>query len=281
MTSSNTEGLAPLDAGAPAVDAGNKGGVSTDPAIGGMDVSSSSRRPKVSSNTMLVVGVVVVAAGVLWGMRFVGMGAGSALASPANAKELESFALKPSVDHQKVLADLQATRTALQVNEQDVKKNPFRLTGGEAPAIDTSTLDAQRSAEALRQEEERRRRERADYLTKIEGLKSSIKLNGVILGSVPAARINNRVVRQGDLVQGMFTLAKVHDRAIELEFEGRMFRVEMSGGEGLEGNGNLSPEAPAPSLPEPNEPPLPASNPGPNVPPGPRNGGPARGGNNR
>ncbi len=230
--------LADLDASLGIGPTAGKSQDTLDPSIGGIQVDSSFRKPRVSSNTILVVCVVAVAGTVLWGMRFVGLGAGNAFANTPIDKDLERFAARPQTDHTKLLADLQASRVERQVNEDEVKKNPFRLAGPTSPAVvDEGAVAARLSAEAQRQEDERKRKERGDLIAKVDAARSNLKLNSTITGSTPAARINNRLYRIGDLISGYFTLARVTDRSIDIEFEGRIYKIEMSGGEGLEGNG--------------------------------------------
>jgi len=253
----NQVGLAPLDGSVAGLDSAATeaapSAAQVDPTIGGIDLGSGARLPRVSSSTIMVIGVVLIATGVLWGMRYVGLGAGQAIASPPIDKDLEKFAASNKVDHRKMLADLQASRVEMQVDEGNVKKNPFRLNGPVAAVpVTFEDTSARFSAEAARQEAARKARERADLLAKMENVKQNLRLNGVITGSVPAARINGRVYREHDLIGGIFTLARVFDRAIEMEFEGRTYRIELAGGEGLEGNGEPAgdPTGPRPTDPQ-------------------------------
>lgn len=219
--------------GGPLGPVGAMGGVG---GVGGFDVGAAPART-VSGGTVLLVASTLIAGVVLWGMRTVGLGPGRALASLSFDKSLVDSAGMPTRDHAGVLADLNASRVHQQVPEDKVKRNPFLRLEGPAPAAAVAGTGAadeaeRRNAEARRAEEERQRREAEQQARRLEQAVASLKLNGVMGGSSPVARINGEPARVGDRVAELFTLSAIHQRSVELKTdEGVVFMLEMGTGE--------------------------------------------------
>lgn len=213
-------GMAPEGAG------GGDGAV-----LAGLEAPGEVRRRRVSGSTVLVAVVLVVAGGVLFGMRQIGLGPKSAAAAGKTKLEVPEPSAVSKVDHRAVLADLTASRTEHQVPKEQVKKNPFVLavvTGTtEVPVGDYADREA---AEARRAAEEAKAKAKAAREQVIVQALGQLQLHGVMGGSSPVARINQKLYRVGDVVAEHFVLRAIHGRSVELEADGRVAQLEMSDG---------------------------------------------------
>jgi hypothetical protein len=199
--------------------------------LGVFEVGTAGKRRRFSSSTVLLACAAVVAGGTLYAMRRVGLGPRSAQAMPAIDKDLERIAASNKRDHTPLLADLNATRTAMQVPDAKVKKNPFRLNTEAAAAETPEDPTIRQLAEIARAEVERVKREAAARRQKIEAALSNLKLTGVGTGSVPLARISGRFYRVGDTVDKLFKVVAVTGRTAELECDGERYTLEIAEGE--------------------------------------------------
>jgi hypothetical protein len=225
--------------------------------LAGLDVAHAGSRSRISANTILLLGVVAVAGGVLLGMRRVGLGPASAVAAMPFDKDLVESASKPSRDHRGVLADLNASRVRQQVPDDKVKRNPFRLDMAADLAM-TSAEALKRSAELLRAEAEKAKKMQAEREKAFQSGLAGLRLQAVMGGSTPRARINGKVVGLGDRLGAgdMFVLKAVHGRGVELEAEGKTYLLEFEAKpvETDPSMGDLSPLGPAPASTPPAQP---------------------------
>lgn len=195
------------------------------PGLVGLDaLQQQAPRPFVRGQTLLLVAVVAIAGGVLFAMRQIGLGPGSAIA--AGFKDSDLGVVANSRDHRNILADLNASRTDRQVPEENVKKNPFRLLGaanqpevGPVPG-DDSGARAAADAERIRKQAEAR-------MGLVRQKFAQLQLNGVMGGSSPVARISGRVYRQGEVVVDLFLVREIHQRSVELECDGIVYTLEI------------------------------------------------------
>ena len=247
--------LTPLDASASAPPAGSN---PADPAqaagpvetLPGLDLDTTPRKRRISPNTMLLLGVLAVAGGVLGAMRKVGLGPAATAAATNFDTALVESASKPSRDHRPLLADLNASRTALQVPDSHVRANPFMLAPAPEAGPDLAAAE-RRAAEALKAEAERMKQAAAQRQKELQTAITNLRLNSVLGGSTPRARINGQLVAAGERVGSFFTLKVIHGRSVELEAEGRLFVLEMEQKAAPAEEQDLDPtrENPAPAQP--------------------------------
>ncbi|MBL8990603.1 MAG: hypothetical protein JNJ48_03380 [Phycisphaerae bacterium] len=217
-------GLGPAQAGA--APEGADGGT-----LAGLDgfAADIGRRPRVSAQSVLLAAVVVVAGGVLFAMRQIGLGPAAAV---AQTKEAE-IPTPSAGDHRGVLADLNSSRVELQVPEEKVKKNPFRLVGAAMePEVATAGAPAddsgRRASEAARADAEKRRKLAEARASLVKSKLNGMTLNGVMGGSNPVARIGGRVYRTGDVIDELFTVREIRQRSVDLECDGITYTIEMA-----------------------------------------------------
>ncbi len=192
----------------------------------GIGVDLAARRPRVSSTWLLLAGSVAIAAGVLWGMRWVGMKGGMTGKDVKFDASLVEAASRPKRDHSGVLDDLKSSRVSQQVPGDSVKKNPFRIAdsmGGLFPTIEApvdSRPDLAAAAEAAKA---------AERLRSIHSALSNLKIQTIIGGASPMARVSGKLVRTGDVLAELFKVRAIHGRSIELEADdGRVYELAMT-----------------------------------------------------
>jgi hypothetical protein len=197
-------------AGAPGGPAVRFGGSATSPKRGGMYV--------------VLLALVVVGGGVLYGMRLVGLGPLKQLAdAQVNVDyNLNDAGASKTAEHQKVLAELNANQVAVQVPLEKVQRNPFRMASAlSKPADDIQPDDG--SAKAADKQRQSASARKLAIRTAFDGL----KLNSVIAGSVPIARINGETIRVGDSVAEYFIVVSITGRGVELEADGQPFTLSI------------------------------------------------------
>ncbi|MBN8645279.1 MAG: hypothetical protein J0L61_08595 [Planctomycetes bacterium] len=209
---------------APAANATPKasGGFATLADVGAAAVSSPASLPKprkLGGMTVLVV-VVLVGAAMLFGMRKLGTVKRIQMVDfkidyPLEKAERERL----SKDHEEILRDLQTSGNVVQVPLEQVQANPFEWKLTERK-VERATDDAALAAERSRKEIEARKRE-------IESKAGLLKLNSVLAGAVPCAKISGALVRVGDTVDETFTVDKIEGRTVTLSAEGMTFTLTL------------------------------------------------------
>ncbi len=177
-----------------------------------------SSRARVSTGTLILLLVVVVAGGVLYIMRQFGLGTRLELVDVKIDYPIDG----PRTDteqHERVLAALRDSSVAVQVPLEEVKKNPFQLgmKKDEASPEPASTSPYDREAA------ERARRQQL-----IRNTFESLELNSVVGGSMPIARISGENVRVGDRVKDLFVVSSIRGRSVELVADGEVYTLTMS-----------------------------------------------------
>ncbi|MCC6659915.1 MAG: hypothetical protein IT437_03415 [Phycisphaerales bacterium] len=177
---------------------------------------------KVNVQTLVVVGVVVASAGLLYAMRLHGMGAGMKFDSLVKIDYDWTKSGQLSESQQRaVLADLARSHTSVEPLVEHLPKNPFSLDL-DAPASTAPIVSADPNADARRLALQRQVREK-EILSQLAGL----QLNSVMEGRVPLARIGTRMYRVGDKVGENFTLSAVHGRTVDLEADGKLYALSI------------------------------------------------------
>lgn len=200
-------------------------------AMAGLDLTAA---PKSRFNMQIVVLAIIVcvAGGVLYAMRRVGLAPAAGIAQTDFKYDLPQSPPGAKTDHKNVLADLNASRTQQQVPTDQVKKNPFRMSGAvmSGPAADPvdpgkaqSAMDA--AERAARQKADR---EAAEQAKTIDTALKQLQLNGVMAGRVPVARINGKLYREGQVVNKWFTIRSIEGLKVVLEAEGKQYDLSIA-----------------------------------------------------
>lgn len=183
--------------------------------------TGSTAKQRVSNGTLVLLLTVVVAGGVLTMMRKYGLGTGLKLVDVRIDYPMDGPKPAEIAEHRKVIDALRTSAVAVQVPLTGVKKNPFTLAleqpaaaptpGPARPAVNQAELERQRRAQLIQ--------------TTFE----SLKLNSVLAGSIPVARINGENVREGDILKGVFTVTAIRGRSVDLVADGEVYTLTMGG----------------------------------------------------
>jgi hypothetical protein len=208
------------------------------PTIPGFDMGVAKKAP-INSHGILTLGILVLAAGAIWGMRFIGLkGQTGVMAQEVSSTWALDTGNRPpavmTVEDKRLLADLSASRTQNQVPGDDLQKNPFSLSSAARPRP-KATPGSPVSPTATKEEIAAARQR--DLLAHLE----DYKLQGVMGGTNAVARINGKAYRVGDTLGGdksdknadkqgpKFVVTAVEGREVTLAAEGFSFILSMDG----------------------------------------------------
>ena len=180
-------------------------------------------RARIPQQTIVLMVVLSVSAGAIFGMRQLGMKAGIAMGS-----EVVEYT-PPQADHAKsyarIISDLARIQNPLDVALGEFGKSPFMLQQAAIvtpvdPVAGGEDTAAQRAeAERLARIEERRKQ-----LT--EQL-AALRVQSIMGGKTPLARISGEFYRIGDTIEGMFVVESIEDRTIGLKADGQRFTLTL------------------------------------------------------
>jgi len=186
-------------------------------------------KKKLPTSTILLVGIVIAAAGGLVTMRKFGLGPQFSFGDTKSEIDMSKAANTEA--HRRVLRDLTTSAIVAQVPVEQVQRNPFAMDEAfdglmAKPEARNPGLDA---AERARLDAERRAREEAERREgQIRQAAARLRLNSVIAGARPIARISDRNYQLGEKVGEFFTLVEIQQRSVTLEtVGGEKFVIEM------------------------------------------------------
>jgi hypothetical protein len=165
----------------------------------------------------ILVIVIGLAAGLLMGMRHLGMGPKVSLANIDIDYAFDSDAPAPSKDHSRVLHDLQTGGKFRRVPLEMVQTNPFAWRSLVPPDTAATGPDP---ADLTRKQAEARRKAIADAA-------KMLVLNSVMAGRIPVARISGELVKVGDTVGEYFTVQAIGGRSVDLEADGQVHTLTL------------------------------------------------------
>ena len=176
---------------------------------------------RIPSQHIATAVVLCVSAATLLAMRKWGMNEGLKY-EHANISEVSGQT--PLVDNAKfgkMMERLATSSTPLQVSAEHIDKDPFILDSAQEGRVQPADELAER--ERQRQEAERlaAERRRQELQTAFERL----TLQTVIMGRIPAAKINNQIVGLGEMVEGRFTVLAIDAEGVTLEADDTEFRL--------------------------------------------------------
>ncbi len=178
-------------------------------------------KPKKLGGMVMLLVVALVAAGLLLGMRKLGMTRRIEMVDfkidyPIEKAELQRL----SKDHEEVLSELKASGELVQVPLDKVQTDPFEWKLSERRVQRDTQDDAALEAELARKAAEDRKRD-------LENRAARLKLNGVMGGRVPVANIGGTLVKVGDTIDDTFTVKAIEGRTVVIEADGAEFTVSI------------------------------------------------------
>jgi hypothetical protein len=183
------------------------------------------RKPRMNIQTLVTVLMIVASGASLFMMRKQGTRAGVKFENvKLDIEPDKTTRLTP--EQEKILRQLADNAAGPAAPADHLDKNPFKLEEGAAviPGVESPAPDA------ARQEE-------------IRQALATLQVNAVMEGPVPVARLNNQLVKVGDTVADIFTVADIRDRSVDLTVDGRTFTVSMAE---MRTGGNPPPNRPQP-----------------------------------
>lgn len=179
-----------------------------------------------NSQALVLVIILGVSACALIAMRKLGLKAGLDMTTVADASPVTFTRDDPEkmARYERIMADLQRIQAPLDMSSGELAKIPLLLDAGApgAPAVNPDTPDAI----AARQQaiEDRKKNER---LARLKDQLGKLKLQSVVGGRTPVARISGETVKIGDKVGDNFIVKAIHDRSVDVEIEGETFTIDM------------------------------------------------------
>lgn len=182
--------------------------------------ASPEKKSKFSGPTLLVLGVAGAGVLLLLGMRKFATG-GAADFNPIKIEYTRDAAAVARANAQRSVLDaLERSGSPVQVPTDQIKKNPFELAS--KPKVATDATPAGPSSDQIQA------RTAAERAKKVADALAALKLNSVMDGPTPLARINGETVRAGDtLTDGLFTVKHISGRTVVLESDGKEYQLQM------------------------------------------------------
>jgi len=185
-----------------------------------------SRAGKTSTQIVILMLVVAVSAIALWWMRKEGTRVGVTFAelkvdySEPDAEKARTYA--------RIMADLSRIQSPLDVALGEFGSSPFMLDTGK-PVISptgqvtmpTGPTPEEAAARLAAEKAEARRLE-------LESSLASIRLQSVMDGRVPLARVDDTTVRVGDTVGTFFLVTKIEGRGLTVTADGQEFTLTIN-----------------------------------------------------
>lgn len=189
--------------------------------IGGGGTLTAPKGSKISHAAIFFAVLIVVGGGLLFAMRKIGINPMSAIANMTEPEVDLTRNNKSPLDHKRVLRDLSESAVKGQVPIEQVQKNPFEI-----PEVIAATQSADPEL-AAKQALERERKAAEERRKNLEATVAGLKIHGILGGSTPVARINDKAVRVGDKVEGILEVTAIQGRTVELECDGQTFVLSL------------------------------------------------------
>ena len=175
-------------------------------------------RKRFNTQHVLIVTTLVLSVGMIYGMRRYGMQSGLKFDTTEVAYTRDDANHKRAAEFQKLVAQMGASDKELPT----VDKNPFKLMGAEAGG---ATVDAGPVVDEAAEKAKRLAAERARTL---ETEFTALKLGSIMMGRVPLARINDELVRVGDVAGENFKIVAIEPQTVTLVADGRKYTLTLA-----------------------------------------------------
>jgi len=177
----------------------------------------------VSSQTIILVVIAVVAGGLLFGMRKFGMGPVKTLTEVKIDYEPNHETEAERVEAVEVMDTLARSSTPTQIPQSWIERDPFILSDDYVP-VDSSGTTSVVDDGAIRE---------AEIRGKVHAAAETVEIQSVMGGRVPLARVSGETMKIGDKVDDVLELVAIEGRAAIFKgIDGRYYKAET--GEALE-----------------------------------------------
>ncbi|MEL7473921.1 MAG: hypothetical protein AAGK04_11445 [Planctomycetota bacterium] len=189
---------------------------------GGLGLTGLNSAPKKAVNTQLVlaIGAVVVAGGLLYGMRRFGLDSGAALTDLIVDYPLESEVRRSeALRYERVIGELDRSARPYQISEDKLPVNPFSIPAAivvEDPDTGKTIPVNPIGSKNLPTPEQLEARRIARIRDTVRSEYAKLSLQSVVGGRIPVAIIDGALVRVGDKVSESLTVERIGGRSVVL-----------------------------------------------------------------
>lgn len=183
----------------------------------------SAPKKKISTQTVVLVAVLVIGCGLLFGMRKMGMGPALSFAEFKIDYEPRTTEEAARAEMDRVLAALDLANEPIKLPMGSITRNPFALD------IATPAAGVQLTTTSGPTPEELAALNAAQRLQKIELAFSSLRVHSIMGGRIPLAKINNATYTVGDSVTEWFQIAAIEGRTVTLTADGEEYQLTLGG----------------------------------------------------
>ena len=178
---------------------------------------------RLSGQIACMVIIVAVSAATIFFMRQYGVKAG--INFDTVAVEYQQPDEAKARTYQRIMADLSRIQKPMEVALGEFGASPFMLDRPVTRVNPANPTGPEMTPEEIAAEAERRRveQEREEMMMALRNL----KLQGVMGGSVPLARISDRNYRVNDVIYDVFTITKIEGREVTVQCKGESFTISM------------------------------------------------------
>jgi len=187
-------------------------------AIGDAHGLSAAPRTRFHTQHVIIVTTLALSVALIYGMRRYGMQSGLKFNIADLSYKRDESQHRRAEGFQRVMAELNAMN---QQTTEGVRLNPFKLMGAEAGDAKSEPTPRDDSADIAKRKADERAKKLADEL-------ATLKLGSIMKGRVPIARINDELVRVGDLVGESFKVISIQPLSVTVEADGRKFTLELA-----------------------------------------------------
>ncbi|MEM1331021.1 MAG: hypothetical protein AAGG07_10710 [Planctomycetota bacterium] len=169
-------------------------------------------KKRISQQTVLLAGIIVVGGGLLFGMRKFGMGPGLSFADVSVDYQPGQENSELAAEYERVMALLDRSSEPTQVPAQRLARDPFVLAAREM-VVEQAAEDPNDPAIAM-----------ARLRAEVSDAASRIKIQSVMGGRVPLVRIGDRTLKAGEEFNEWLTFEGVDGRSVRfIGIDGRYY----------------------------------------------------------
>jgi len=180
-------------------------------------------KKKISAQTVVLIAVLVIGCGLLFGMRKMGMGPALSFAEFKIDYEPKTNEDAARAEIDRVLAALDRSNEPIKLPDGVITRNPFELaleTPATQIAVTHSGGPSQAEIQAMNE---------AQRAQMLQQALNGLRIQSIMGGRVPLAKISNETYTVGDTVSEMFTIVSIEGRTVILSADGEEFELTLGG----------------------------------------------------
>ncbi|MBY0112460.1 MAG: hypothetical protein K2Y21_06535 [Phycisphaerales bacterium] len=179
---------------------------------------SFSARRRFNTQHVLIVTTLALSVGMIYGMRRYGMQSGLKFDTTEVSYTRDDATHKRAAEFQKLVAQMNTASQEL----PPVDKNPFKLMGAEAGDANVAT------GPVVDEAAEKAKRLAMERSKALETELAELKLFSIMMGKVPIARINDDLVKVGDIAGESFKVVAIEAQTITLMADGKKYTLQLA-----------------------------------------------------